>query len=138
MQQTEQLLEYLATQEEAVITYNAGNMKVVVHSDVSYLSEPQARSRAGGYSFLSKEFTVPQNNGALINISHIIKHVMLSAKEAELAAFYIIARETVYIRIIFEEMGHKQATNPLQTDNAMTAAVINETVQPKRTKTMYM
>ena len=28
MQQTQQLLDYLATQEEAVITYNASNMKL--------------------------------------------------------------------------------------------------------------
>jgi hypothetical protein len=33
---------------------------------------------------------------------------MSSATEAELAALYIMAREVVYIRIILEEMGHKQ------------------------------
>jgi hypothetical protein len=48
MKQTMQLLDYLASQEEAIITYNASEMILAAHSDASYLSEPQARSRAGG------------------------------------------------------------------------------------------
>ncbi len=37
----------------------------------------------------------------------------------------------VYIRIILEELGHKQPPTPLQTDNAMADAVINGKIQPK-------
>eukprot|EP00804_Cyclotella_cryptica_P006027 CCRYP_000266-RA/>CCRYP_000266-RA protein AED:0.28 eAED:0.30 QI:0/0/0/1/1/1/3/0/662 len=37
MTQTLQLLNYLATQEEAVITYHASEMVLAAHSDVSYL-----------------------------------------------------------------------------------------------------
>jgi hypothetical protein len=44
---------------------------------------------------------------------------MSSATEAELAALYIMAREAEYIRIVLEEMGHKQPPTPMQTDNAM-------------------
>jgi hypothetical protein len=138
MAQTQQLLDYLATQEEAIITYNKSDMILAVHSDASYLSEPQARSRAGGHFFLSYDTQAPPNNGAILNIAHIIKHVMSSATEAELAALYIMAREAVYIRIILDEMGHKQPPTPIQTDNAMADAVINGKVQPKRTKAMDM
>ena len=138
MKQTQQLLDYIATQEEAVITYNSSDMKLAAHSDARYLSEPQARSRTGGHFFLSNESTIPHNNGAVLNITHIIKHVMTSATEAELAALYIMAREAVYIRIILEELGHKQPPTPLQTDNSMVDAVFNEKVQPKRTKAMDM
>ena len=63
---------------------------------------------------------------------------MTSAAKAELAALYIIAREAVYIRIILEEMGHKQPPTPLQTDNLMAEAVINGKITPKRTKVMDM
>jgi hypothetical protein len=44
----------------------------------------------------------------------------------------------VYIRIVLEEMGHKQppTPTPVQTDNAMAEAVINGEVQPKQTKAM--
>jgi hypothetical protein len=136
MKHTVQLLDYIATQEEAVLTYNASDMKLAVHSDASYLSGPKARSRAGGHFFLSGETVVPGNNGAVLNIAHIIKHVMSSATEAELAALYIMAREAVYIRIILEEMGHKQPPTPLQTDNSMADKVCNGKIQPKRIKAM--
>ena len=138
MKQTLQLLDYLATQEEAVITYHANDMKLAAHSDASYLSEPKARSGAGGHFFLSNGADIPSNNGAILNIAHIIKHVMTSATEAELAALYIMAREAVYIRIILSEMGHKQPPTPLQTDNSMADGVINGKITPKRTKAMDM
>ena len=121
-----------------MLTYNASDMKIAAHSDASYLSEPKARRRAGGHFFLSSDTQVPANNGAVLNIAHIIKHVMSSATEAELAALYIMAREAVYIRIILEEMGHKQPPTPLQTDNSMADAVCNGKIQPKRTKAMDM
>ena len=138
LMQTQQLLDYVATQEEAVLTYHASEMKLAVHSDASYLSEPKARSRAGGHFFLSNGGEVPTNNGALLNMAHIIKHVMSSATEAELAALYIMAREAVYIRIILEEMGHPQPPTPLQTDNSMADGVVNGKITPKRTKAMDM
>jgi hypothetical protein len=137
LQHTRQLLGYLATQEDAVLTYKFSNMKLAIHSDASYLSEPKARSRAGRHFFLSFDETIPRNNGAILNIAHIIKNVMSSATEAELAALYIMVREAVYIRIILEEMGHKQPP-PIQTDNAMADAVINGKIQPKCTKAMDM
>jgi len=103
MQQTLQLLDYLATQEDAVLSYHASNMVLAVHSNASDLSEPKARSRAGGHFFLSSDTIIPPNNGAVLNIAYIIKNVMSSATEAELAGLYIMACEAVYIRIILEE-----------------------------------
>jgi hypothetical protein len=47
-------------QEDAVLTYNKSDMILAVHSDVSYLSEPKARSRAGGYFFLSTNAQIPK------------------------------------------------------------------------------
>ena len=87
---------------------------------------------------MSNNSDIPPNNGAVLNIAHVIKHVMASATEAELAALYIMAREAVYMRNILEEMGHKQPPTPMQTDNAMAEGVINEKVQQKRTKAMDM
>ncbi len=138
MQQTLQLLDYLATQEDAVLSYHASDMVLAVHSNASYLSEPKARSRVGGHFFLSSNTTVPPNNGAILNTAHIIKNVMSSATEAELAGLYIMARKTVYIRIILEELGHIQPPTPLQTDNAMADGIINGKVQPKQIKAMDM
>jgi hypothetical protein len=51
MRQTLQLLDFLATQEDAVLSYHASDMVLAVHSNTSYLSKPKARSRAGGHFF---------------------------------------------------------------------------------------
>jgi len=53
MKKTKQLLDYLASQEEVVLRFNASDMILAGHSNASYLSEPKAHSRAGGYFFLS-------------------------------------------------------------------------------------
>ena len=100
MRQTHQLLDYIATQEEVVITYTSSEMKLAVNIDASYLSEPKARRPAGGHLFLSNEATIPQNNDTILNIAHIFKHVMTSFSEDGLAAIYIMAREAVYIIIL--------------------------------------
>ena len=133
MRQTLQLLNYLATQEDAVLSYHASDMVLAVHSNASYFSKPKARSRAGGHFFLSSNTTVPPNNGTVLIIAHIIKNVISSATKTELAGLYIMAREAVYIRLILKELGHKQPPMPLQTNNAMADAIINGKIQPKRT-----
>ena len=47
-----QLLDYMAIHPEAKIRFHASDMMLNVHSDASYLSAANGRSRAGGYFFL--------------------------------------------------------------------------------------
>jgi hypothetical protein len=47
MAKVKQLLDYCASQEEAIITYNASKMVLAVHSDAGYANEKKARSRTG-------------------------------------------------------------------------------------------
>ena len=75
MRQTQPLSDYIATQEDAVIKYTGSHMKSAFHINASYLSEPKARSRAGGHLFLSNKATITQNNSTILNIAHIIKQV---------------------------------------------------------------
>jgi hypothetical protein len=141
MNKCKQFLDYAASQEDAVITYKASNMKLVIHSDVSYLSEPKARSRAGGHFFLTKKNndTVPAN-GAVLNIAQVIKAVMSSAAEAELGAQYINAKQAVPIRHKLKELGHPQGKtqNTIQTGNSTANRVVNSKIQPKQTKATDM
>ena len=87
-------------------------------------------------SFCETKHQSRKNNGVVLNIAHITKHVMTSATEAELAALYIMAREAVYIGIILEKMCHKQLPTPLQTDNTMADTLSNGKVQTRRTEAM--
>ena len=97
MNRARQFLDYVASQEEAILTFNASELVLAGHNDASYLSKPNARSRAGGHLFLSNHAQHPPSNGAVLNVAQIIKNVMSSATEAELGAFYIVAKECVYI-----------------------------------------
>ena len=47
------LLNYLASKPQAEIQYRASGMQLDIHSDTSYLSVAQARSRSSGVHFLS-------------------------------------------------------------------------------------
>ena len=52
-------LDYAATHPDAKIRFVASDMQLWIHSDASYLSKPKARSRAGGYFYLSKKLNYP-------------------------------------------------------------------------------
>jgi hypothetical protein len=49
LEEVKQLLDYCASQEEAIVTYNRSDMILAVHSNASYLSKQKSRSRAGGH-----------------------------------------------------------------------------------------
>ena len=78
------------------------------------------------------------NNGAVLNVSQIIKSVMTSAADAELGALYINACKAVPMRNLLNEMGHKQPKTPMQTDNSTALGVVTNNIQPQRTKAMEM
>jgi hypothetical protein len=59
MQQTLQLLDYLATQEEAVLSYHASNMVLAEHSNASYLSEPKSTKPSGWTLLPVKQYNCP-------------------------------------------------------------------------------
>ncbi len=63
-----QFLDFAASQEDAIVTYQASDMKLAIHSNASYLSEPKACSRAGGHIFMAGMEEIPINNGAVLNI----------------------------------------------------------------------
>ena len=83
-------------------------MCLAVHSDASYVSEPKARSRAGGHFFLASDVPIPANNGAVLNTANFIKTVMSSAAEVEMGAIFLNAREAIPARNALIEMGHPQ------------------------------
>ncbi len=133
-----QFLDYAALQEEAIITYHASNMKLAIHSDASYLSEPKARSQAGGHMFMASTEEIPINNRAVLNILQIIKTVMSSAAEAKLGALFINAKTAVSMQCMLEELGHPQPQTPIQTDNSMAHTLLTNKILPKALKAMDM
>lgn len=138
LKKIKQLLDYCATQDKAIIIYNASKMILAAHGDAGYCDKKNARSRAGGHFFLSNDKIFPPNNSAIQTNAMIIKAVMSSAAEAELGALYLNAKEAVYLQQILDEMGYPQPKTPIQTDNTTGEGVINNKIQLKRNKAMDM
>ena len=99
-------MDYMWTHPDATIRYYPSKMILNVHSDASYLSCADAKSRAAGIFFLG---SVPRDkqpitlNGAIHVLCTILKFVAASAAEAELGALFLNAKEAKVMRLTLEE-----------------------------------
>jgi hypothetical protein len=135
------LLNYAATNPNAVLRFHASDMVLHIDSDASYLSEPKSRSRAGGYHYLSNHpqpNTTPPLNGAFHVVSNIMRNVLASATEAEVGALFHNAQDGAMFRTTLEEMGYPQPPTPIKTDNAAAEGIINDKVKQRRSKAIDM
>ena len=105
-----QLLDYVATHPNAGIRFHASDMIVAVHTDASYLSKPGGKSRAAGHFYFTNRNDEDFNNGAVLTLSSIIKHVISLASEAKLAALYYGCKQAIPICIALKKNG-TQTTN---------------------------
>ena len=134
-----QLLDYAASHPNASIRYCASDMILALDTDGSYLSEPEGKSRAAAYYYLTKHNDPDFHNGAVLVLSAIIKHVMASASETELAALFYGCKEAIPLRTTLEEMGHQQpGPTPVTTDNTTAVGLTLNTMSPKASKSMDM
>jgi hypothetical protein len=86
---TNQLLDYLATHPDAFIRDHASDMILHFHSDASYLSVSNARSRLGGLFFLGNKSPEQDTiNGSILNVASVIKNVVASATESVVEACF--------------------------------------------------
>ena len=74
-----QFLDYATTHPDEIVTYQASDMILSVHSNASYLSETNPMSISGRHFFMSSNSPEPPNNGAVLTIAQITKTVMSSA-----------------------------------------------------------
>ena len=103
--QVAKLLNYLASNPQVEIQYRASGMQLAIHSDASYLSVTQARSRSSRVHFLTEGPPEPENpedfvlitNGILLVVCKIMRNIMASAAEAEYGTIFINAQIVVPI-----------------------------------------
>ena len=113
-------------------------MIVKIHSDASYLSETEARSRVGGYFYLGNKNDSLKDNGAIHIIARIIKNVVSSAAEAEIAGVYTCAKEAVPIIQKLKEMGHPQPPTEIITDNQAACNILKKNCKQTKSKAIDM
>ena len=71
-------------------------------------------------------------------ITRILKMVVASAVEAEVASLFHFTQATVPLRTTADELGHKQPATPLCTDNNTASGIMNDTIRQQRSKTIDM
>jgi len=141
-----QLLNYAATHPDATLRYKKSDMVLHVVSDASYLSSSGARSRLGGYFFLSDtvpdiqspEAPSPPFNAPVLVNSSIITAVLSSAGEAELGALFYNSKDAANLQTTLAALGHPQTATPIQADNACAVGIANDTIKQKRSKAIDM
>jgi hypothetical protein len=136
---TNQLLDYLATHPDATIRYHASDMILHIHSNTSYLSVSNARSRLGGIFFLGNKSPEQDTlNGSILNVAAVNKNVVASATKSEVGACSHNAQSGAPLRVTLTELRHTQPPTPLRTDNSTAFGILNETIKQKRSKAMDM
>ena len=141
-----QFLNYAAPHPDATIRYTGSGMFIHVHSDASFLCEPNAKSRIGSFYFLSNQspdptkpsIQQPKLNSALHVECRLLRRIIASATEAEIGGVFHNCQTSVPIRTTLQELGHPQPPTQIQTDKSTTAGFANSTIKIKRTKAMDM
>jgi hypothetical protein len=115
---TNQLLDYFATNPDTTIRYHASDMILHIHSDASYLSVSNARSRLGGLFFCGDKSPHEDNlNGSILNAASVINNMVASADESVVGACFQNVQSGAPLRVTLAELGHIQPPTPLRTDN---------------------
>ena len=141
-----QLLNYVATHQNAMVQYYAGGMQLHADSDVSYLLVTEGQSRVGGYHYSSSSSanrtkppnTIPGMNGVILVVCNIMQNVMALAAEAKMGVLLINGQEVAVLEQILEEMGWPQQPTPMKTDNSTAYGIVNSSIRQRQSQAMDM
>jgi hypothetical protein len=136
--EVERFLQYANKWPNATMRIRASDMKLVCHSDGSYLSESDARSRAGGIIFLGDCDDNDAPNAPVCFLSVIIKTVVTSATATEYAAAFIVGQAAISIINTLADLGYPQSQTEIFCDNLCAVGIANNSFNLKRTKTIDM
>ena len=130
-------LNYAACNPDANIIYQTSDIILQANSNAAYLVSPKAQSCAGGYHFLGNADRT-QFNGPVLILAKIIKNVMASVAEAEVAPLYLNAKEVFAICQCLIKLGYPQPPTPLKSDNVTACGILTGTIKQKRSKAIDM
>ena len=81
-EEVKHFVDNFATHPDSGVRFVPSDMILALHSDASYNSEPRSKSRVAGQYYLSNINNENFNNGTVLKLSKIIKHVLTSSSEA--------------------------------------------------------
>ena len=77
-------MDYCATHSDAIVRYHTNNIILALHSNASHLLRPLSKSRVAGHHYLTTKSDRDLNNGVIMTLTKINKHVMGSAGGSEI------------------------------------------------------
>ena len=96
------LLDYLATHPDAKIRYWKSDMRLLIHSDASFLVEWDAKSNYGGYFYLgwNQKDDEPQKINGVVDVSaYLLPLVAISVSEDELGGTFYNVKKGNLLRL---------------------------------------
>ena len=133
----DRLLAYYRKFPNNELLLRACKMRLHQQADGSYLSRNGSRSVAGGISYLSNDDPT-EVNGAIHVMSTVISTVMSSVGETEYVACFLTGQHGAGFRQVLEDLGYPQPPTYILTDNKCAEGIANNTIKPKRTKSIEM
>jgi len=131
------LLAYFHKFPNNELILKACNMRLHQQADGSYLSRTGSRSVAGGISYLGNNDPT-EINGAIHVMSTIIPTIMSSVGETEYVACFLTGQHGAGFRQVLADLGYPQPATYILTDNECAEGIANNTIKPKRTKSIEM
>ncbi len=129
MAKAKQLLESPCNLPNATIRTRMSDMIVNVHSDTSYLSKADARSRACGHLIMGwypKDGDPIKFNGVFYLMCH--RFVVASA-EVKLGALSLNCKESMIFHLTLEEFCHSQPKTSINCNITTAVGITNNTVK---------
>ena len=134
------VMDYAATQPDAIIRFHASDMCLHIDSDAAYFVHPKVRSRAAGHHYLSNNSPpphirpTPTANGTILTKCQTIRNVMASNAEAETGSIFFNSQQADPIRTALIKTGHPQPPTPIKTDSATSNGILTGKMRRKRSK----
>jgi hypothetical protein len=138
MKDVDLFLQYVAWDPHKTVTFQASDMILRVHSDASFASERDSRSRAAGVFMLGSK--VDRLGDATIipmpfhGSSTILTYVAASVAEAEYGTAFTQGQTTIGMRHTLSAFGHPQEATEIKVDNAVASGIANQTMKQRKSK----
>jgi hypothetical protein len=134
---TNQLLDYLATHPDATIRYHASDMILHIHSDASYLSVSNARSRIEGLFFLGNN--PPRARYAQrIHPQCLVRHQKRGRLRSRIISWSVLSQRPTWCTTQSYTNQVRPHTTPDASHKSTAFGILNETIKQKRSKAMDM
>ena len=120
-------MDYLATHPDGKTRFWQLDMRLMVHSDASFLVEWDGKSNFGGVFNLGwhqRDDEEQKINGAIEVTASVFPLVAISVAEAEMGGAFYNGKKATIFRLTLDEMGYKQGPTTIYAENHTASGIL--------------